>query len=332
MHVFIDESGTFSGYHDRSVSVVGALAIPDGKLAIIQKKYARIRPRLPKKNGEVKGSLLNEQQIDEVVTLLARNSVLFEITAIDLGFHAEAEIAARKKEHADEMVARAARFREPDRQLVEKTARDITATPLNLYLQAIITFYALQSIIHHVPLYFAQREPHELATFTWVVDGKEPAKKTNWEVWWSWYARGALASMSKRRPAPVLEGANYSFYERFRRSEDDESGVDLGLLLADLRFSSAPEPGLELVDIVVNATRRALMGNLEEAGWRGIPRLMVHRKEPYIQFIILGDGADTIRHPAYGQVVNRFFSSGGRTLVTSHFRRAAATERPLNSP
>src|SRR6202162_6702781 len=82
MHVFIDESRTFSGYHDRSVSVVGALAIPDGKLAIIQKKYARIRPHLPKKNGEVKGSLLNEQQIDEVVTLLARNNVLFEITTI----------------------------------------------------------------------------------------------------------------------------------------------------------------------------------------------------------------------------------------------------------
>jgi hypothetical protein len=50
-----------------------------------------------------------------------------------------------------------------------------------------------------------------------------------------------------------------------------EEGTDTGLLLGDLRFSSAVEPGLELVDIIVNATRRALVGALGEAGWCGIP-------------------------------------------------------------
>jgi hypothetical protein len=122
-----------------------------------------------------------------------------------------------------------------------------------------------------------------LATFTWIVDGKEPTKKTNWEKWWSWYACGALASMSKRRPSPVMEGADYSFYERFRGGDGSSEGIDLSLLLADLRFSSTVQLELELVDIVVNATRRALIGNLREAGWRRIPTLMVHRREPYIQ-------------------------------------------------
>ena len=190
MHVFIDESGSFTGYHDQSISVVGALAIPDGKLDLIKRKYAKIRARLPVEKGEVKGRLLNEQQVSDVVALLARNEVLFELTALDLGFHTEADLAAIKQKHADEMLARVDRFREPARELVARACRQILATPLPLYLQAIVTFEVIHSIINHVPLYFAQRKPRELATFTWVIDGKEPNKRTNWEMWWSWYARG----------------------------------------------------------------------------------------------------------------------------------------------
>jgi hypothetical protein len=328
LHVFIDESGSFTGYQDQSLSVVGALAIPDGKLEFIKRKYAKMRDRLSPKNEEVKGRFLNERQVHEVVNMLAHNDVLFELTTIDLGFHAESDIAAYKQKHAEGMLARVDRFREPDRTLVERACHQISATPVPLYLQAIITFEVLHSIINHVPLYFAQRQPQELATFTWIVDGKEPKKITNWEMWWSWYARGALSNMSRRRPAPRLEGADYSFYERFTGKIDGgpEEGTDTSLLLADLRFSSAVEPGLELVDIVVNATRRALVGALGEADWRGIPRLMIHRKEPYIKFISLREGADIIRHPPYGQIVRQFFSSGGRLMLAPRFARAAVAE------
>lgn len=328
MHIFIDESGSFSGYHDQSVSVVGALAIPDGKVDFIKRKYAKIRARLPMENGEVKGRLLNERQVSDVVNMLARNDVLFELTAIDLGFQTEADVASYKQKHADGMLARVSAFREPDRQLVEKACHQIKASSLPLYLQAIATFEVLHTIINHVPLYFAQRQPKELATFMWIIDGKDPTKVTNWEMWWSWYARGALANMSKRRPAPLLDGADYSFYGRFKGTIEGETepGTDLNLLLADLRFSSAVEPGLELVDILVNATRRALLGNLGEAGWRGSPQLMVHRKEPYIQFILLSEGADTIRHPSYARIVRQFFSGGGRLMLAPRFIQAATAE------
>ena len=113
MHVFIDESGSFTGYHGQSLSVVGALAIPDGKLEFINRKYAKIGPRLPQEKAEVKGRLLIEPQVNEVITLLARNDALFEITAIDLGFHAESDVAAYKQKHAEGMLARVDRFREP---------------------------------------------------------------------------------------------------------------------------------------------------------------------------------------------------------------------------
>src|SRR5687768_2982580 len=51
-------------------------------------------------------------------------------------------------------------------------------------------------------------------------------------------------------------------------------GVDLRkVLMEDFRFSAAAEPGLEMADIVVNAVRRALTGNLSFPGWREIPQL-----------------------------------------------------------
>jgi hypothetical protein len=285
-----------------------------------------MRCRFPLENGEVKGRTLNDHQVNEAVTLLARNDALFEITAIDLGFHMESDIAAYKQQHAEGMLARVDGFREPDRTLVEQACHQISATSLPLYIQAIMTFEVLHSILSHVALYFAQRQPQELASFTWIVDGKEPKKITNWEMWWSWYARGALSNLSRRRPAPRLEGADYSFYDRFTGEIDGgpEEGTDTGLLLADLRFSSAVEPGLELVDIVVNATRRALVGALGEGGWRGIPRLMIHRKEPYIKFICLRqDGSDIIRHPSYLRIVREAFSCGGRLMLAPRFLRAA---------
>ena len=63
MRIFIDESGTFSGFHANSVSVVGALAIPDVMMGNIEKKYAKFRDGLPKENGEVKGKFLSERQV-----------------------------------------------------------------------------------------------------------------------------------------------------------------------------------------------------------------------------------------------------------------------------
>ena len=78
-HIFIDESGPFGGIGQfPSVSLIGALTVPDTRLASLEKQYKRLRPNLPKdKKGEVKGHLLNEQQVDSVLSLLLADSALF---------------------------------------------------------------------------------------------------------------------------------------------------------------------------------------------------------------------------------------------------------------
>jgi hypothetical protein len=176
--------------------------------------------------------------------------------------------------------------------------------------------------------FFAQRKPYELGSFSWVVDGKEPAKVTRWEEWWAHYAQGALASMSQRRPAFMLPpefNADYSHYEKFNApGEKGDPGTSLKLLLKDLTFSSEVQYGLEFVDILTNAVRRALTGNLQREGWQNFHRLMIHGNDgPYISFVLFSEGGDIIHAAPYTQVVNEGFSKDGRLMLTKRNMRDA---------
>ena len=123
----------------------------------------------------------------------------------------------------------------------------------------------------------------------------------------------------------MLVIGDYSHYDRFSVIGDDgEKGTDLKLLLKDIRFSTKAEEGLEFVDILTNAIRRTLTGSLQKDGWKNIHRLMVHRNETYLQFILLGEDQDVVRRASYGTVVIEGFSSGGKSMLTpSNIRRAA---------
>src|SRR4030088_3389969 len=107
MHIFIDESGSFGGIGQfPSVSLFGALIVPDARLASLEKQYRRLRPNLPKdEKGEVKGRLLNELQVDSAVSLLLADSALFEAAAIDLGTHTEDGLNAFQAQKAEKMTA-----------------------------------------------------------------------------------------------------------------------------------------------------------------------------------------------------------------------------------
>jgi hypothetical protein len=330
MKIFIDESGTFSGFHAGSIGAVGALAIPNRKLALIESKYEKIRRRLPRYNGEVKGRLLNEQQIADVVALLAKNEVVFEITAIDLGLHTVEGVAGYKAALLAGMYERLPRFNDSARPTVARQLAELEATPINLFLQAITLFQTIHLIIRHVPLYFAQRRPEELGEFGWVIDGKDRAKVTSWESWWASYAAGALSTKSRYHPGVRLEGADYSHFDRLCHplQNETEEGTDLSLLLKDMRFSSQIEFGLELVDILTNAIRRALVGNLAAPGWKNIVRTMIHRREHYITFVRLDGVSMTPKAPTYTAVVRHFWK-GGKSMLTRHNLQIADEEELL---
>jgi hypothetical protein len=178
-------------------------------------------------------------------------------------------------------------------------------------------------------MFYAQRIPKELGAFYWVVDAKDKTGITDWEAWWSVVVSMDLQFRSISEPFATLEGADYSHFERFHGKfspymrahfMDEDEGVDGGLLLSEhLKFSSDTEPGLEIVDIVTNAVRRALGGRLGKQGWQDIRGLMIHRKEPYIQLVALRDAAV----PSTYESVVRHFAEGGKSMLSPRFRREA---------
>ena len=86
------------------------------------------------------------------------------------------------------------------------------------------------------------------------------------------------------------------------------------MLMEDFRRSSDTEIGLELVDIVPNATRRALTGTLRVDGWKGLPGLMVERPDHYITLVALHD-RKLAHRPVYTPLILKHFRSGGRSRL-----------------
>ena len=325
MQIFIDESGSFSDYSEGSLSVVGALCIPNRSIKKVTEKYLKLRPTLLHGGIEVKGSRLSEGELNRVFDLLRRNEALLEVTAIDIGAHTETGVLAYREALANQFEGRLGRFNQQAQVLVRKTIDQMRRTSPPLFLQTLTTVDVLENVLAHFPLYFAQRAGAELGSFKWIVDAKDRVGPTNWELWWKTFCQGVLAARSHTNPAPSLEGADYSHFRRYQASRDGEDATDLELLFSDFRFSAAPEPGLELADIVTNAVRRAMKGHLCKAGWENIPKLMIHRRDHYISLMLLGDASSEPQNPKYLEVVQGF-RAGGRQMVAPRFLALAAKE------
>lgn len=202
-----------------------------------------------------------------------------------------------------------------------------------LFLQALTTFELVHRVISHTILYFSQRRPYELSSFTWRVDGKEREKVTKWENWLKFYAQGALVSLSQHNPVPMPKPGmpylfNYSFLDAFMtKHASGDNSLDPGLLLRDLSFKPETEMGLEFVDVLTNASRRLLRDKLGRDGWINMHRLMIHRAdEAYIKFILFGPGPDVLRAADYAGVVNEGFRKNGKPMFTG--RNEGYEEQP----
>ena len=109
---------------------------------------------------------------------------MFEVTALDLGLHKEVAARDYQKKLGEGMLAKVPNFREDVRPEVQAASEYINKAPVNLFLQALTPFDVLHRVIGRVTSFYAQRKPYELGSFSWIVDGKDPAKVTKWEEWW----------------------------------------------------------------------------------------------------------------------------------------------------
>jgi hypothetical protein len=220
----------------------------------------------------VKGRLLSEEQAGQVVSLLKNKGAFFEVVTTDMSLNTEEVVNRHKRGQAQGIT----------KNLTDEHQPTLVAESWKLREHVAI-------VLRHATLYYAHRMPRELELFRWVIDAKDARQVTPWEEWWSLVVMPMLQSKFLSKPMwHLTEGADYSHFDRKFSTELDEfhkslkpdrhtdEGTDIKKIMTDsFRFSSQAEPGLELVDILTNAVRRGMMGNLERGGWKDISSLML---------------------------------------------------------
>jgi len=170
---------------------------------------------------------------------------------------------------------------------IQKQLRNLSN---QLYVQAFCAIELLYKVIQKATLYYAQRRPEELAEFYWTIDAKDQ-KITPYEELWSKIITPMLQSKSLEEPFIQLDGADYSYFSKYFgvKPEPPEhlktvvSGkkpfnyVEIKEIYhSNLRFEQLHKNyGLQIIDILTNAIRRAMNGNLQISGWSQIGKLMV---------------------------------------------------------
>ncbi|MDE2448615.1 MAG: hypothetical protein KGO22_06570 [Gammaproteobacteria bacterium] len=328
MDIYLDESGTFAtDAQGRTVGVVGALVVTESQLPILERRYAQLRPFLPKDRGEVKGRLLDESEVARVINIGRRSGLIYEATVVDLLPEHGGAIEEHRQAQCDCLTKNLTEQHQPElvAQIYEMRER-LERTPPQLYVQSVATFDLLWRTLQHATVYYSQREPHTLARFRWVVDAKSPTGITDWEDGWGKVVKPFMQSHSLREPFTQLEEGDYShmaakempmpdyLVEKFPRLKG-ESGLSLHDAFKEFEFSPRATTGLEVVDVITNALRRGLTGRLAEAGWQGIAGIMIHRAKPtYVHPI--GFGPDEREVDRVSAAVLRKLGSGGRSMLT----------------
>jgi hypothetical protein len=330
VRIFIDESGTFSrSAKGPSISVVGALIVPDHRWPRIQRKYVELRSQLPQTNGEVKGTRLDEAQIAKVVDLLRANEALFEAAAIDLGPLSASDITHHQMMQARAITKDLTPQHHPNvHREAEGLKLRLESLAPQLYVQSVVMFELIHQMMRRCTIYFCQRQPKELGAFHWEIDGKERNGITDWESWWTSVVMPILQSKSEREPMRHLAEGDYSYMERFQMDVPEWApreaipkgrearALNLRLtLMEDFKFCGQPKPGLELVDILVNAVRRALIGNLQPAGFSRIASLMMTERGQCLRLLSITRKRQSRLLRPYDRIIRRYFRRGGRQVL-----------------
>lgn len=275
----------------------------------------------------MKGSALDEPKIVEVISLLKDYDVIVDICAIDVGSHTEQQVTTFKRVQADKLTDSLTPRHHPAMVEDVNRHRDYLLRMSNqLFVQAFCVILLIDRVIETATLYYSQRIPQELGAFNWVADAKD-IKITKSEQWWSLMMLPFTETMSVNKPMMILDGGDYSHFERFRKPLDgvpehhkdafDEADApfeadDLKMILQEsFKFADSREDdGLQLVDIVAGTFTRAMNGNLKKEGWENLGTLIVRRRPQSVRMIILnanppGRGEVTVQRNFHGYVVEQ---------------------------
>jgi len=309
MKIYIDEAGPFLIPQNKewAVSCVGALVIKDSDNSSLLNDYAELKIKWGVTSSEIKGSQITETMAQSLILLISKYDVMFEIISIDMVTQSQNQIIAHKAKQAEKIIERVDERFNPNLVKQLYGLRDeLQHLSCQLYTQAACSWLLFASILQKATLYYVQRSPEDLGQFHWNIDAKDK-RITPYESMWKRLSLPFLESQSIQKPLKCLEGADYSYFNRFEREMSEPPSrlkevlpdakpykyVDINEIYSrNITFEqSVDNLGLQLSDNLTTILRRAMNGNLQIHGWGNIGRLMVQseRGSQTIQLINLSD-------------------------------------------
>lgn len=278
MHIFVDESGTFT--HSTNIDswcVVAAYVAPEHKRRDIATLMSRVRA-IGNKGAEAKLKHLTEDQYIWFLRRLRKLDGLAFAVAVDVGLHRPEAIALHRDRQADKVIEhREKMLHEAARQGLTDLSDQIRSLPVQLYTQLFCQLGLFHNILTRAPLYFVQRHPPSLSHFRWRLDQKARVP-TNYEDAFRKLLPAILQTMSLADPMLMLEGADYRHFSRFDYPAGEEptylkdhygieskGGSNIGQMIReDFQLAdSAMTPGIQAADLIAGGIRRLFRGDFK---------------------------------------------------------------------
>jgi len=317
MHIFIDESGTFT-YTENPVgwSVVSAIAIPESVMNEAESALNHFKNDNGKLHtDELKlGKIEDELSYFRLLNRLARVNCTTYTIATNAHLNTPNAVSAHKKAAEKGVLVNLNKMRyEGGRQAVLGLAEQISRLPLQLHIQLTCQIRLMYQIISDSVTYYAQREPATLSKFIWRIDAKEPGKQIEFEAAFQKLSPAYLQMMSLSEPMPMVTGFDYSYMTEFLYGPGegptylrDDYGVNVDTDMAfnigkiirdDIRFIDSKNSfGVQLADLLSAGMRRCLRGgfndNLRAAAFLG--RMMVQRPKNQYPILLSSLGIESI--------------------------------------
>lgn len=280
MHIFVDESGTFTNSDQiDSWCVVAGYVSPESNRVAIQKLIFRLR--LECANGaETKLKHITEERFLKFLKELRNLKGVAFAVAVDVGLHKVATVAHHRDVQAKKVVEHKNKMlHESGKSALEDLSNAIHSLPVQLYTQLFCQVELFHKILTRAPLYYVQRHPQTLGHLRWRIDRKDKIP-TAYEDAFRILLPVLLQTMAINDPMIMLKGADYSHFKRFDFAAGEEptylktdygidsnEGSNIGMMIREdfQLVDSALVPGVQIADLLASGLRRLLRGEFKQS-------------------------------------------------------------------
>ncbi len=322
MNIYIDEAGIFVKPEQNkcAVSTVGALILPENKTTIIFSKFEALKNKWGYKGKEIKGSELNESQVNSVIKMLEKYNIMFEVVAIDMNIQNNDRITAHKLDRAQKMISCITdEFSKILINNLHKIKEEIESLPNQLYVQVSITIELLIQVFQKTMLNYSLRKPKELEFFKWIVDAKDLNITTSEKIWKT-LILPLTQSRSLDKPLLMIKEGDYKYFFKNRKSgdipnylnnhigdKDPNDFFEINSVFSDIKFeNSKNNTGVQIADILTTSIRRSMNGKLGKSCWKNFCDIIIMGENQSIKLINMSEELNFDKYetePPYFEVI-----------------------------